>query len=225
MTQQTKPLNRRVAVKRILRDRQQDVLAVTSLGNPTFDVAAAGDTPQNFYLWGAMGGAVTFGLGVALAQPAKRVIVFVGDGEMMMGLGSLATVGVDRPANLSIVVIDNEHYAETGMQLAHAGRGVDITAIALAAGFEKATTIRAENELEEYVDVILKATGPVLATVKVGTDPEPTALPPGMVRIYAAVSAKRYWAPRPTQVSRRALEILCKSVLKGASILRSRPLF
>jgi thiamine pyrophosphate-dependent acetolactate synthase large subunit-like protein len=178
MTRQTTPLNRRLAVKRILRDRQQGVLAVTSLGNPTFDVAAAGDTPQNFYLWGAMGGAVTFGLGIALAQPDKRVIVFVGDGEMMMGLGSLATVGVDRPANLSIVVIDNEHYAETGMQLAHAGRGVDITAIARAAGFETATTIYAEAELEEYVDVILKATGPVLATVKVGTAPEPTALPP-----------------------------------------------
>jgi thiamine pyrophosphate-dependent acetolactate synthase large subunit-like protein len=141
-------------------------------------VAAAGDTPQNFYLWGAMGGAVTFGLGIALAQPEKRVIVFVGDGEMMMGLGSLATVGVDKPANLSIVVIDNEHYAETGMQLAHAGRGVDITAIARAAGFERATTIYAEGELEDYVDVILNATGPVLATVKVGTDPEPTSLPP-----------------------------------------------
>ncbi|MFM0420332.1 thiamine pyrophosphate-dependent enzyme [Paraburkholderia aromaticivorans] len=178
MTQQTTPLNRRLTAKRILRDRQQDVLAVTSLGNPTFDVAAAGDTPQNFYLWGAMGGAVSFGLGIALAQPEKRVIVFVGDGEMMMGLGSLATVGVDRPANLSIVVIDNEHYAETGMQLAHAGRGVDITAIARAAGFEKATTVYTEGELEEYVDVILKAKGPVLTTVKVGTDPEPTALPP-----------------------------------------------
>ncbi|MGF6647488.1 thiamine pyrophosphate-dependent enzyme [Paraburkholderia sp. GAS82] len=178
MTQQTTPLNRRLTVKRILRDRQQDVLAVTSLGNPTFDVAAAGDTAQNFYLWGAMGGAVTFGLGIALAQPEKRVIVFVGDGEMMMGLGSLATVGVDKPANLSIVVIDNEHYAETGMQLAHAGRGVDITAIARAAGFEKAATIYAESELDEYVDVILNATGPVLATVKVGTDPEPTSLPP-----------------------------------------------
>ena len=178
MTQQTTPLNRRLTVKRILRDRQQDVLAVTSLGNPTFDVAAAGDTPQNFYLWGAMGGAVSFGLGIALAQPEKRVIVFVGDGEMMMGLGSLATVGVDKPANLSIVVIDNEHYAETGMQLAHAGRGVDITAIACAAGFDTATTIYAEGELEEYVDVILKGTGPVLATVKVGIDPEPTALPP-----------------------------------------------
>lgn len=178
MTQQTKPLNRRVAVKRILRDRQQDVLVVTSLGNPTFDVAAAGDTPQNFYLWGAMGGAVTFGLGIALAQPKKRVVVFVGDGEMMMGLGSLATVGVDKPSNLSIVVIDNEHYAETGMQLAHAGRGVDITAIARAAGFENAATLESERQLDEYVDVILKATGPVLATVKVGTDPEPTSLPP-----------------------------------------------
>ncbi|MEM5370904.1 thiamine pyrophosphate-dependent enzyme [Paraburkholderia azotifigens] len=178
MTQQTKPLNRRLAVKRILRDRQQDVLVVTSLGNPTFDVAAAGDTPQNFYLWGAMGGAVTFGLGVALAQPNKRVVVFVGDGEMMMGLGSLATVGVDKPANLSIVVIDNEHYAETGMQLAHAGRGVDITAIARAAGFENAVTIQSERELDEFVDVILKAAGPVLATVKVSTDPEPTSLPP-----------------------------------------------
>jgi thiamine pyrophosphate-dependent acetolactate synthase large subunit-like protein len=178
MTQQTKPLNRRLAVKRILRDRQQDVLVVTSLGNPTFDVAAAGDTAQNFYLWGAMGGAVTFGLGVALAQPKMRVVLFVGDGEMMMGLGSLATVGVDKPANLSIVVIDNEHYAETGMQLAHAGRGVDITAIARAAGFENAATIESERELDEFVDVILKAAGPVLATVKVGTDPEPTSLPP-----------------------------------------------
>ncbi|CAG9232563.1 Aldehyde dehydrogenase [Paraburkholderia sabiae] len=178
MTQQTKPLNRRLAVKRILRDRQQDVLVVTSLGNPTFDVAASGDTPQNFYLWGAMGGAVTFGLGVALAQPNKRVVVFVGDGEMMMGLGSLATVGVDKPANLSIVVIDNEHYAETGMQLAHAGRGVDITAIARAAGFKNAVTIQSERELDEFVDVILKAAGPVLATVKVSTDSEPTSLPP-----------------------------------------------
>ncbi|WGS52361.1 thiamine pyrophosphate-dependent enzyme [Paraburkholderia sp. D15] len=178
MKQQTTLLNRRLAVKRILRDRKQDVLAVTSLGNPTFDVAAAGDTPQNFYLWGAMGGAVTFGLGIALAQPQKRVIVFVGDGEMMMGLGSLATVGVDRPANLSIVVIDNEHYAETGMQLAHAGRGVDITAIARAAGFEHAQTIHSESELEDYAEVLLKQSGPVLATIKVGTAPEPTALPP-----------------------------------------------
>jgi thiamine pyrophosphate-dependent acetolactate synthase large subunit-like protein len=178
MTQQKTPLNRRVAVQRILRDRKEQVLAVTSLGNPTFDVAAAGDTAQNFYLWGAMGGAVTFALGLARAQPARRVIVFVGDGEMMMGLGSLATVGVDQPDNLSIVVIDNGHYAETGMQPAHAGRGVDITAIARAACIENARTITSESQLEDFVDVILTGKGPVLATVKVSTDPAPTCLPP-----------------------------------------------
>ena len=178
MTQQTTPLNRREAVQRILRDRQDQVLAITSLGNPTFDVAAAGDTPQNFYLWGAMGGAVTFGLGLARAQPRKRVIVFVGDGEMMMGLGSLATVGVDKPENLSIVVIDNGHYAETGMQPAHAGRGVDISAVARAACIDNARTITSSTQLDDFVDVIVNGKGPVLATVKVSTDPAPTCLPP-----------------------------------------------
>ena len=81
----TKLLNRRAATARILRDRG-DALVVTGLGNSTFDVAAAGDTPLNFYLWGAMGGAAMVGLGLALAQPERRVLVFMGDGEMMMGL-------------------------------------------------------------------------------------------------------------------------------------------
>ncbi|MCW5220440.1 aldehyde dehydrogenase [Verminephrobacter aporrectodeae subsp. tuberculatae] len=170
-------LNRRDVVSRILHDRG-DALVITSLGNPTFDVAAAGDCAQNFYLWGAMGGAVMVGMGVALAQPQRRVIVFVGDGEMMMGLGSLATVAVHGVRNLSVVVLDNEHYAETGMQLAHAGRGVDITAIAKAAGFAESRVVRTEQELEAAVDVVLGTSGPVLVTVKVGTEPTPTALPP-----------------------------------------------
>src|ERR1700739_118727 len=178
MTQQTTPLNRRLTVKRILRDRQQDVLAVTSLGNPTFDVAAARDTPQKFYLWGAMGGAVTFGLGIALAQPTKRVIVFVGDGEMMMGLGSLATVACHRPDNLSIVVIDNEHYAETGMQPAHAGRGVSINAVATAVGFSQSILVNDQDGLESAIDTLYSHQGPVTLCVKVTTDPAPTALPP-----------------------------------------------
>ncbi|WP_010105480.1 thiamine pyrophosphate-dependent enzyme [Verminephrobacter aporrectodeae] len=170
-------LNRRDVVSRILHDRG-DALVITSLGNPTFDVAAAGDCAQNFYLWGAMGGAVMVGMGVALAQPQRRVIVFVGDGEMMMGLGSLATVAVHGVRNLSVVVLDNEHYAETGMQPAHAGRGVDITAIAKAAGFAESRVARTEQELEAAVDVVLGTSGPVLVTVKVGTEPTPTALPP-----------------------------------------------
>jgi thiamine pyrophosphate-dependent acetolactate synthase large subunit-like protein len=170
-------LKRREVVARILRDRGE-ALAITSLGNPTFDVAAAGDGPQNFYLWGAMGGAVMVGLGLARAQPSKRVIVFVGDGEMMMGIGSLATVAVDNPKNLTVVVIDNEHYAETGMQPAHAGRGVDITAVAKAVGFPVSLTIRTADELETATGQILDGQGPVLVTVKVTTEPAPAALPP-----------------------------------------------
>ncbi|MBV7484600.1 thiamine pyrophosphate-dependent enzyme [Bordetella sp. BOR01] len=176
-TQNPSTLDRRLAVARILRDRG-DALAISSLGNPTFDLAAAGDCAQNFYLWGAMGGAVMIGLGLAQAQPGKRVIVFVGDGEMMMGLGSLATVAVHGAANLSIVVIDNEHYAETGMQPAHAGRGVDIAAVATACGFGTAIVARTESELDQAVDTILHGAGPVLATVKVATGPQPTSLPP-----------------------------------------------
>jgi thiamine pyrophosphate-dependent acetolactate synthase large subunit-like protein len=176
--QKIKPtLNRREVVARILKDRG-DALAVTSLGNPTFDVAAAGDCAQNFYLWGAMGGAVMFGMGIALAQPTKRVIVFVGDGEMMMGLGSLATVACHRPDNLSIVVIDNEHYAETGMQPAHAGRGVSINAVATAVGFSQSILVNDQDGLESAIDTLYSHKGPVTLCVKVTTDPAPTALPP-----------------------------------------------
>jgi thiamine pyrophosphate-dependent acetolactate synthase large subunit-like protein len=175
LTQAT--LNRREVVARILRDRG-DALVVTSLGNPTFDVGAAGDCAQNFYLWGAMGGAVMVGLGIARAQPGKRVIVFAGDGEMMMGIGSLATAAVDGTKNLAIVVVDNEHYAETGMQPAHAGRGVDIAGIATAAGFKSSRTVRTTAELDACIDGIYSAEGPVLVAIKVTTDPVPTSLPP-----------------------------------------------
>ncbi|SAI01087.1 decarboxylase [Bordetella ansorpii] len=170
-------LDRRAAVARILRDRG-DALAIASLGNPTFDLAAAGDCDQNFYLWGAMGGAVMVGLGLAQAQPEKRVIVFVGDGEMMMGLGSLATAAVHAAPNLSVVVIDNEHYAETGMQPAHAGRGVDIGGVARACGFQKTLLVRTDAELEAAAGSVLNGQGPLLATIKVNTEPQPTALPP-----------------------------------------------
>ncbi|MGE8682760.1 MAG: thiamine pyrophosphate-dependent enzyme [Achromobacter marplatensis] len=173
----TAMLDRRAVVSRILRDRG-DALAISSLGNPTFDLAAAGDCPRNFYLWGAMGGAVMVGLGLAQARPTNRVIVFVGDGEMMMGLGSLATVAVHAVPNLSVVVVDNEHYAETGMQPAHAGRGVDIAAVAKACGFETALLVRTEAELEAAAEDILHAPRPVLAAIKVSTAPQPTALPP-----------------------------------------------
>ncbi|HYS74989.1 MAG TPA: thiamine pyrophosphate-dependent enzyme, partial [Burkholderiales bacterium] len=108
-----KALNRREVVASLLK-RRDGLLVVAGLGAPAWDCAAAGDHPFTFPLWGAMGSAAMIGLGLALAQPKRRVLVVTGDGEMLMGLGSLATIGVRRPGNLSIVVLDNERYGETG---------------------------------------------------------------------------------------------------------------
>src|SRR4051794_41882275 len=106
-------LDRRAVVSALLKDRG-DAVAIGGLGASTYDIAAAGDHDRNLYLWGAMGGAVMIGLGLALAQPDLPVVVITGDGEMLMGMGSLATVALQKPANLSIVVLDNERYGETG---------------------------------------------------------------------------------------------------------------
>jgi thiamine pyrophosphate-dependent acetolactate synthase large subunit-like protein len=169
-------LERRATVARLLRERG-NALVVTGLGNPTYDVAAAGDVPGNFYLWGAMGGAAMTGLGIALAQPSRKVVVVTGDGEMLMGMGALATIGVKRPANLVVLVLDNEHYAETGMQPAHTGRGVDLTAVAQASGIKDARTVRTSAELESLAGDWPQAKGLLYATIKVAIGPLPVCLP------------------------------------------------
>ncbi len=139
-------LHRRQAVAALLADRG-NLLVVTGLGSPTYDVFAAGDHDANFYLWGAMGGAGLIGLGLALAQPTRPVAVFTGDGEQLMGLGGLLTIAVKRPENLSVVVLDNGHFGETGMQLSHSGMGVDLAAIAATAGFPEVLTIDTMEEV------------------------------------------------------------------------------
>ena len=169
-------LNRRQATAAMLQARG-DALVVASLGNPTYDVAAAGDSPANFYLWGAMGGAAMMGLGLALAQPKRRVVVFVGDGEMLMGLGSLATIACEKTANLTIVALDNEHYAETGMQRSHTGRGIDLAALAKAAGFATVASARTAGELASVQRLPYEAPGPVFIHLKVSAQPEAASLP------------------------------------------------
>ncbi|RPJ44548.1 MAG: aldehyde dehydrogenase [Betaproteobacteria bacterium] len=169
-------LDRREVVAALLADRG-DALVVTGLGSPTYDAYAAGDHDLNFYLWGAMGGAAMVGLGLALAQPKRRVLVITGDGEMLMGLGSLATIAVEAPKNLAIAVIDNGHYGETGMQPAHTGRGVDITGMAKAAGFRSATTVRTASGLKQWLAVFHRKPGPVFGDIKVSAAPAPMALP------------------------------------------------
>jgi thiamine pyrophosphate-dependent acetolactate synthase large subunit-like protein len=154
-----------------------DALVVSGLGSASYDVFAAGDRDETFYLWGAMGSAVPVGLGVALAQPDRSVVVVTGDGELLMGLGSLATVGARRPANLTVVVLDNGHYGETGMQQSHTSRGTDLVAVARGCGIDP-FHVRAPYQVREVVERIGARSGPVFAQVLISTDEPPRVLPP-----------------------------------------------
>ncbi len=151
-------LERREFVRHLLIDRG-DLLVVPGLGSATYDVAAAGDHPLNFYLWGAMGGTAMIGLGLALAQPDRRVAVITGDGDMLMGLGSLATIGVKQPKNLAIVVLDNAHYGETGMQPSPTHAGIDFVAIALACRFKHARRCRGSRKPPLSATCCIRAKG------------------------------------------------------------------
>lgn len=169
-------LQRREAVARILANRG-NILVVSGLGAPTYDCAAVGDHALNFYLWGAMGSAVTVGLGLALAQPQRRVLVITGDGEMLMGLGALATVGAKKPDNLAVAVLDNERYGETGMQRTHTSAGVDLAGIARTSGFSQTTTVRQMTELDNAIPILHAGKGPVLVVLKVSVERDPLVLP------------------------------------------------
>lgn len=169
-------LERRDFVRRLLADRG-GLLVVTGLGSPTYDVAAAGDHALNFHLWAAMGGAAMTGLGLALARPDRPVAVITGDGEMLMGLGSLATIAVKRPKNLSLVVLDNRHYGETGMQASHTDAGVDLVAAALACGFAEALRLTGEADVAAVRDLLHAGCGPLLIQAEISSAEAPRVLP------------------------------------------------
>ena len=170
-------IDRREAVRRLLTDRG-DVVAVGGLGAPAYDVAACGDTPLDFPLWGAMGGAVMIGLGLAIAQPSRTVLVVTGDGEMLMGMGSLATIAVERPANLRVVVLDNERFGETGNQKTHTAFGTDLAGVARACGIADVRTITKIGDVDRLRTDVHGARGLLFAVIKVSPDPVPRALPP-----------------------------------------------
>ena len=173
----SKLLRRRAVVKQLLADRG-DMLVVAGLGAAAWDITAFGDHPNNFPLWGAMGGATMIGLGIALAQPKRRVLVITGDGEMLMGLGSLATVASQRPKNLAIVVLDNERYGETGQQLTHTGLGCDLAAVARATGIENASLVRKQDQLRELCAAMTQSKATLFAQIKVDPEKLPLVLPP-----------------------------------------------
>jgi thiamine pyrophosphate-dependent acetolactate synthase large subunit-like protein len=170
-------LERRPVVAKLLADRG-DLLVVSGLGAPTYDCAAIGDHDLNFYLWGAMGSAALIGLGLATAQPGRPVLVITGDGEMLMGLGALATIGVRKPANLAIAVLDNEHYGETGNQPTHTADGVDLAGIAAAAGIKQSFRVEDEASLATLLPLLRAGKGPVFAAIKISDKQDPMVLPP-----------------------------------------------
>ncbi|MCW2818517.1 MAG: putative phosphonopyruvate decarboxylase [Marmoricola sp.] len=170
-------LDRREAVATLLADLP-DALVVTGLGSPTYDVFAAGQRDTNFYLWGAMGGAVPLALGLALAQPARSVLAVTGDGEQLMGVGSLGTVAAVAPANLTIVVLDNGHYGETGMQASHTSLGTDLAAVASGFGIERSCTVETLAQVEDLAREAAERSATTFARVMIGVQEAARALPP-----------------------------------------------
>jgi thiamine pyrophosphate-dependent acetolactate synthase large subunit-like protein len=170
-------IDRRAAIS-ILLEKRGGLLLVTGLGSTTYDVASVGDDDRNFYLWGAMGGAAMVGLGMALARPHRRVLVVTGDGEMLMGLGALATIGVQRPRNLAIAVFDNGHYGETGMQASHTESTVALCDVARACGIERVHDIVDEAGLRNFAAALREADETLFARIAIHADEPPRVLPP-----------------------------------------------
>jgi thiamine pyrophosphate-dependent acetolactate synthase large subunit-like protein len=170
-------LDRRRAVSALL-ELLPDALVVSGLGSPTYDVFAAGQRATNFYLWGAMGGAVPVALGLALAQPDRSVLAITGDGEQLMGLGSLASVAACAPANLTIVVLDNGHFGETGMQASHTSLGTDLEAVARASGIERTLTVTTMEQIDDLATQAGERSATTFARVRIGVGETARALPP-----------------------------------------------
>ncbi len=173
----SKKLDRRELCRAVLTDRG-DMLVIAGLGAPAWDITAVGDCAENLPLWGGMGGAAMMGLGLALAQPNRRVLVITGDGEMLMGLGALATIAVSRPPNLSILVQDNEHYGETGMQETATKHGVDLVGMARAAGIPRTMLVTKPEEVPALRAAIHAGTGSLFALAKIDSGTLPLVLPP-----------------------------------------------
>ena len=171
------PLERRAVVRELLAGREE-LVVVTGLGSSSYDTMAAGDHDLNYYLWGALGSAAPVGLGLALAQPQRPVLVLTGDGELLMGLGALATIGVQRPANLTIAVLDNERYGETGMQESHTAAGVRLDEVAAACGFAWTAHVDDPSGIDEVRARLTGFAGPGLAVFKVAPTDLPRVLPP-----------------------------------------------
>ena len=169
-------LDRREVVAALIKGRG-DALIVTGLGSTCYDFGTQ-DHPNTFYLWGGMGAAAMLGLGLALAQPTRRVVVVTGDGEMLMNVGSLASIAVEAPKNLTIAVLDNERFGETGMQKTPTAFGVDLAAIATACGIRTSRIVRTMAEVTELRDLAHEGRGTAFAQIKINPEALTFVMPP-----------------------------------------------
>ena len=167
----------RLEATRLVVAAASDDPIVASLGHPAYDLFAVSDRDASFYTWGSMGLASSIGLGLAMAQPSRRVIVLDGDGSLLMNLGSLATIGWVKPANLVVVVWDNAGYGTTGGQDTATAHGADLDAAARAMGIPSTATARTAAELAGALERCAAEPGPWVIVAKV-EESAPTAKPP-----------------------------------------------
>ena len=166
-------LDRKTAVPALVGN-PSGLLIVCGLAGAAKDIAhLTGDGDTVFALGGAMGGATAMGLGLALSRPDRQVLVVTGDGELLMNVGTLATVGVMKPPNLSILCVDNGHYGETGYQPTHTQRGVDLAVIARGSAIPVTRTVSTADDIPPAARVLREGNGPRFVLLRVGIDPPP----------------------------------------------------
>ena len=170
-------MQRRTVVAALLEKRPTNMVVVTTLGNPTWDVASVGDHALNFNFIGAMGQAGPFALGLAMARPEKRIVLFAGDGELLMSLGVLATIANQAPANLAVVALDNESYVETGSQPSATAGPTDLEAVARACGFVHTRAVVDETPLDDIRVMVWEGEGPLFVNIKIVAEALPLGFP------------------------------------------------
>ena len=186
-------LDRNVAVPRLV-GRHEDFLIVAGLAGTARDLTfLSRDAPHVFALAGAMGAATSMGLGLALARPERRVLVVTGDGELLMNVGTLATVAVMNPPNLAIVCVDNGRYGETGWQKSHTSLGVDLEQIAIGAGIRTTRQVTRPEQIPEASRLIRDGNGASFVLVRV----RPTESPPHKRDLDPATERLRFRAALP----------------------------
>lgn len=169
-------IQRRKFVADLLAQRG-NALVIPGLGSPTWDAFASGDSPEYLYSWGGMGLSVPTALGIAMAQPDRRVLALTGDGEMMMGIGSLGVVAAQAPSNLGILVLDNEHFGETGRQSGLTSAETDLCKVAEGFGIKHTMHVTEQGAVGDLASFLFKAPGPAFAVAKIALSEDPWALP------------------------------------------------